>query len=131
MPKKRKRSLIVKDLDRAFSLYVRNRDANLDGFVECITCGAVKHWKTVDCGHFMSRSRYSTRWDELNAYAQCKKCNMTNGGEQFIMARRIDEIHGEGMAEAIHIKSMTTVKLADFELVEMIEEYRQKLNDLI
>jgi len=47
------------------------------------------------------------------------------------MARRIDEIHGDGMAEAIHIKSMTTVKLADFELVEMIEEYRQKLNDLI
>lgn len=129
MAKKRKRSTIVKELDKVFSLWIRQRNANLDGFVECFTCGVVKHWKQIQCGHFMTRSRYSTRWDEENARPQCGKCNMVNGGEQFIFAKKLNE-ESEGKADAIHVASLQTVKFYDWELEEMIEDYKKKLAEL-
>ncbi len=128
--KKRTRSKVVKELDRVFSLYIRQRDANLDGFVECFTCGRSNHWKKLQCGHFMSRSRYATRWDEINCQNQCPKCNLFNQGEQYKFSQQLDEKHGLGTAEALQISSLQTVKYMTYELEEMIDEYKKKLEEL-
>ena len=124
------RSQVVKALDKAFSLYVRQSAADSFGMVECYTCGKRKPWKEVDAGHFQSRAKYSTRWDEQNVKAQCKHCNMTNGGQQFQFGIVLDQEYGEGTATEILIKSnqMSHYSLPD--LREMVESYRLKVKML-
>lgn len=131
MAKKRKRGKLVQELDRLFSLYVRHSNANLDGLVECATCSVVKPVKQMQNGHFMSRGKYATRWEEKNTAPQCKKCNLFNQGEQYKMAQYLDGRWGEGTADEMVRLSNTTVKFADFELQEMIDHYKEKLKDLI
>ena len=127
--KKRKRSLIVKQLDKVFSEYIRRKDVNLDDFVDCFTCGRSYHWKKIQAGHFMSRARYSTRWDEENVRPQCYGCNVMQQGRQFEFAKNLDK-ESQGKADAMHVASLQTVKFADYELEEMIEDYKQKLNEI-
>ena len=68
--------------DRLFSLWVRQRDA-VDGVATCITCGTPHPWRSIHCGHFMSRRHESTRYNEDNAHAQCVHCNTFDQGRQY------------------------------------------------
>ncbi len=130
MPK-RKRKSIVKELDSVFSQYVRRRDSNLDGYVECATCGTCKPVKQMQNGHFQSRGKYPTRWHEHNTGPQCVGCNMFKQGEQYKMSKYLDEKYGEGTADKMVRLSNTTAKFSDADLLEMIEHYKELLNDLI
>ncbi len=128
--KQRKRSTVVKALDKVFSLYVRQRHANLDGFVECVTCERSNHWKKMQCGHFMSRAKYSTRWNELNCQVQCYGCNVMQQGQQYKFSVWLDKEHGEGTSEELVRISNGMVKFSTPELEEMIVDYADKLKDL-
>ncbi len=124
MAKKRNRSKVVKELDGVFSIFIRKRHANLDGFTSCVTCGKVAHWTKLQNGHFMSRGKYATRWNEKNCNVQCSGCNMFKQGEQFKHSLYIDETYGEGTADELLRLSNTTVKFSTPELLEMIEHYK-------
>lgn len=41
-----------------FSLYIRLRDASLDGYVRCCTCSSIKHFKQIQAGHYYSQGAY-------------------------------------------------------------------------
>jgi len=49
-----------KEADKVFSRYIRRKYADKNGNVSCITCGVTKHWKEMDCGHYISRNHLST-----------------------------------------------------------------------
>lgn len=121
--KKTSRKKLIEKLDKAFSVYIRTRNANLDGLVECITCGTVRHWKQMQCGHFMSRVKYATRWNEFNAAPQCQKCNIFNQGEQYKFAKWLEETYGQEKVEEIVRLSNTTAKFSDGDLEEMLSRY--------
>lgn len=123
------RTRLVSKLDAVFSKYIRRRNTT-DGYGSCFTCGSVRHWQEVDAGHFQSRVKMSTRWDEKNVQFQCKRCNMTNGGQQYIFGKRLDEVYGEGTAEELHVKSQKVCKFSAQDLRDMIETYTRKLNEL-
>ena len=125
-----KRSQAVKRLDSWFSKYIRLRDADSSGYVRCITCGTRKYWKEVDAGHFQTRAKYSTRWDERNVNAQCKGCNMVNGGQQYVHGLAIDKKFGEGTADELVILSNQIVKLSTREILDLAEEYKNKCKEL-
>ncbi len=120
----------VKKLDAVFSRYIRLSRADENGIATCITCGCKKPWKEQQCGHFMSRSHYSVRFDELNCDVQCVKCNMFRQGESYIFSLRLDEKHGEGTAEMLHQKSKQSQKIPKEELIEMRKEYQKKFDGL-
>ncbi len=122
------RSKIVKELDKAFSRFIRLSAANLDGFVECYTCGRSYHWKKIQCGHFMSRARYATRWNEDNCRPQCYGCNVMQQGRQYDFGLNLDR-EREGLAEEMHQLSLTTVKFATWELEYMLQDYKNKLKE--
>jgi len=115
---------LVKKLDELFSLYIRQRGADDNGINKCFTCGVTKHWKEGDAGHFQTRAKYSTRWDELNVQFQCKHCNMTNGGQQYTFGKRLDEVYGEGTAESLLIKSNKIAKYSRQDLEELRIKYK-------
>lgn len=125
MPRKASRKTIVKKLDAIFSIYIRRRYAKND-IAECVTCGKQDHWKSLQAGHFMSRKHYSTRWDEDNVEVQCMGCNVYRYGEQYLFAKHL----GEDKADSLLVKSRQIQKFTDIELLEMIEYYKHKVDNL-
>ena len=128
--KKPTRSKLISSLDTVFSVYVRSKDADRAGRVECYTCGISKPWKEVDAGHFQTRAKYSTRWDEMNVKPQCKHCNMTNGGHQYQFALHLDQEYGPGTADEVVRRSNQMRKYSAVELKELIALYLQKVSEL-
>jgi len=116
------RKSIVAKLDKVFSHYIRQR-GSVNGMATCFTCGKVDEWQNMDCGHFMSRKHYATRWDESNCQVQCKSCNVFRYGEQFKFGINLDQQFGSGTAEGLLSKSRETAKFSNNELLELIEYY--------
>ena len=113
---------LKKELDSWFSKYIRLRDATDLGVAQCFTCGKKDHWKNLQCGHFMSRKHYSTRWDETNCQVQCAGCNVFRYGEQYKFGRNLDIELGNGTADSLEVKSRQIVKYDNFELLELINQ---------
>ena len=124
MKKPTRKSLVIK-LDTIFSQYIRRKDA-INEIAECITCNKRDHYKKLQCGHFMSRSHYSTRWLETNVGVQCYSCNITSQGMQY----RFSQYLGDKLSEEMYIKSKQIVKFADVDLIDMIEYYTNKVTYL-
>ena len=126
---------IKNKLDKVFSLYIRLKDANVDGFTSCVTCGKYAHFKELQCGHFQSRRHMSTRWDEDNCNVQCSGCNVFKHGEQFLHAKYIDKKHGKGFSDKLVTKANTLTKFSDNDgnelyrnIVERVREQQDRLN---
>ena len=117
-------SKLKKQLDKWFSLYIRLRDANEYGMVQCFTCGIVRHYKDgMQNGHFQSRKHLATRFDEENCQVQCVKCNMFSQGEQFKFGINLDAKYGEGTAEELEFLARTTMKFSNYDYEDKISYY--------
>lgn len=126
MAKKPARKTIITKLDNIFSQYIRLRYSKNE-IAECVTCGKQDHWKKLQAGHFISRKHYSTRWDEDNVQVQCVSCNVYRYGEQYLFSKYL----GETLSDELIAKSRLIVKFSDVELLEMIEHYKNKVNNLL
>jgi len=84
----------------------------------------------MDAGHFQTRVKYSTRWDEMNVKPQCKGCNLTNGGHQYLFGLYLNQLYGTGTAEEIVRRSNELRKFSTVELREMAALYQQKVIEL-
>ena len=124
-------SKLKKELDKWFSLYIRLRDANEYGMVQCFTCGIVRGYKDgMQNGHFQSRKHMATRFDEENCQNQCIKCNIFRSGEQYLFSLRLDEKYGEGTAEELEHLARTTLKISRVEYEEQISYYKNLVENL-
>ena len=125
-------SKLKKELDKWFSLYIRLRDANEYGMVQCFTCGKVGHYKTggMQNGHFQSRKHMATRFDTENCQVQCIKCNMFSQGEQFKFGLNLDAKYGEGTAEELEYLARTTFKISRAEYEDYISYYKNIVENL-
>tara|TARA_R100000231_G_scaffold97827_2_gene73069 strand:+ start:32 stop:421 length:390 start_codon:yes stop_codon:yes gene_type:complete len=128
MPKKPSRKTLVRKLDTVFSKYIRQRGADKYGICTCVTCGKKLHIsdKNLHCGHFISRKHYSTRWDENNAACQCSYCNSYRYGEQYKFSLYL----GKDLSESLHLQSKLAVKFSNTDLVNMIDDFNEKLEKL-
>ncbi len=125
--KELKNSELIKILDKEFSIFIRrsNRIQGKD-YCQCGTCSFKGYWKEMQCGHFMTRNHLATRWEEKNCLPQCGGCNGPKGGMQYIMAQTLNQIHGKQTAEQMEIKSKNFWKPMPFELIHLIQHYREQ-----
>ncbi len=123
-------SKLKKELDKWFSLYIRLRDSNEYGMVQCFTSGRVYHYKSMHAGHFMSRKRLATRWCETNVQPQSPADNLFGQGEQYKFGLHLDSKYGEGTAEEIQFKSRNTLKMSRADYEEKISYYKEIVNKL-
>lgn len=86
-----------------FSMFIRLRDADAFGRVQCITCQRSGPWKQFDAGHYLTRAKESTLFDEHNVHAQCKGCNRFQGGKFFEHEQAI--VRKYGALELIRLKN--------------------------
>lgn len=116
---------LIATLDRWFSKFIRLRDSDANGFCRCVTCPKILPWKEMDAGHFISREKIVTRYDEKNVHAQCPWCNRFKAGNQFEHGQAIDRIHGKGTAERLNtIGKIRGGKVDSFYLEKLIEGYK-------
>lgn len=129
--KKVSRSAAKKRADTWFSRYVRKKAANSHGNARCFTCGASGDWKhEMQAGHFQSRAKHSIRWSELNVKCQCVRCNISNGGQQYIFGLRLDDLHGPGTAQKLVEAGMELSHYTVQDLLDIADTYRTKYNAL-
>lgn len=95
---------------KAFSLFIRLRDSDANGIVTCCTCGSRKPWKKVQAGHYVTRAKEATLFDEQCVQGQCAGCNMWQGGKPLEFEQYLDRKYGKGTAEKIRIKAVQPCK---------------------
>jgi hypothetical protein len=120
----------IKPLDDAYSLYIRYRDVEDNGYGNCCTCGKLVMVKGGQCGHFMSRKHMATRFDEQNTALQCVSCNIFNQGRQLEFSKFIDKKYGPGTADRILARSRGTRKFEQFEIDALTKHYKAEAERL-
>ena len=118
---------LIKELDKWFSLYIRQKDANFKGFVKCYTCDKKMNWKESDAGHYIKRNHLGARWDERNVKPQCARCNRWLNGNQDEFAVRLMEDYGSDILEELQELKRTVFKPTREGLKQQIEIYKLKV----
>lgn len=124
-------AILKKHADDIFSLAIRLRDCDKEGYGKCITCNAVcffysgfeqknQHKCFSQNGHFRSRAKMSTRFHKQNNHSQCQGCNGKGGGKPYEYGLAIDKLYGDGTSIKIHELSLKTVKFGRMEYIEVI-----------
>lgn len=147
-PKKQKTpslTILRRRADALFGHYVRLRDAEFYGVDwkgECISCGRIytvrwydedqKRWrwgKQDNIGHFVGRSNYFLRYDEINTNLQCVRCNKWLSGNNSAYAKGIDEKYGDGTATQLLYTAEEHVdhKLTREQLEQVIQASKEYL----
>jgi hypothetical protein len=117
-------------LDKVFSRFIRLRDCCGSDQGPCCTCGKIVIWKYGDAGHFQTRGRLNTRFDERNVNLQCKYCNGPMSGQQYLHGIFIDHRHGVGTADELLYLSRQSRKITRVEYVDLIEHYNARVKEL-
>lgn len=126
---KRKKSSPKDKLDKLFSEYVRRSAADDRGYVKCVTCGKVAHWKDgMQAGHYVPRNHLAIRYDETNVHVQCVGCNVFKKGNMDAYALFMLRTYGREKLEELERKKHEITKNFDYE--GTINEYKEKLTEL-
>ena len=115
---------VAKDLQRL----VRMKAADKDGFCRCVSCGVLKHWKEMDGGHFISRSKLATKLETTNVHPQCKRCNGFSTSTTVLDYRDyMVEMYGKEWVEWLRKESQKIKKWTRPELLELHLEIKEQL----
>jgi len=115
------RKRLVKKLDNIFSLYIRARDKD-----KCFTCGTKQN---PTCGHLITRSKYSVRWDEKNAFCQCASCNLHHEYNSHIFTSAYIKKFGAPAYMALVRLANKSHKFLDSELEALYQHFKTKYED--
>lgn len=128
--KKSDRKYWIDQLDKVFSLYIRLRDSREFHYkaFRCISCGEVKPFNMMDCGHFVSRNCYALRWEPQNAWGECSRCNRMLGDhligyrKNLIIKLGTDAISSSAIAQALEPqKKLELIKKLGEQRVQALE----------
>lgn len=120
-----------KKLWKIFSLYIRLKFSDENGYCKCYTCGAIRYYTDLDCGHGIGRQHKATKFDEKNNRPQCKPCNGFHGGMRERFKEAMDKEHGAGTWDLMEIKSRQKSTMGAFEIYELEKYYKQEVKELI
>jgi len=132
--KKETRAGVVRRLDKVFSFYIRLRGSvEYDGekMAICVTCKSMKRWQDQQNGHFFTRGRQSTRWDEMNCNVQCMRCNVFLKGNYINYTYYMIDTYGREAVDDLERKSLKSIKIPSTKLKEMIEYYSGQVDLLL
>ena len=123
---------LVRKLDRTFSEYVRLRDSKPFGYkyFRCISCGQIKPYDQMDCGHFIGRMHMATRFDEQNCNGECRVCNRFSPDHMIYYQRNLELKIGKDKVDLLIAKGRQTKKWSAFELELLIKYYTERVKEM-
>lgn len=120
----------VKRLDKVFALYIRLRDVMPSGYGKCISCGKIKPYRELDCGHFYGRMNMSTRFDEDNCHGECQGCNRVKSDHLIYYQENLIKKIGVARFSTLTERARSIRKWSDSELQELIKHYTAEVKRL-
>ena len=115
---------LKKELDRVFSIYIRQKFSDTNGDNTCYTCGKTGTIKTMQNGHFVSRQYLATRWSEDNCRIQCAGCNIFGNGKPLDFEERLKKDLGSEYVETMKASRHISLKLDRHWYTAEIEKYK-------
>jgi hypothetical protein len=108
-----------------FSKYIRQRDADDNGMVACISCGKMDFIYTMDSGHYIPKTYgLSIYFEEKNVHPQCTGCNRFRRGNLTAYAIALRKRYGENILEELDALKHQTRKFSRSDYEELIEKYK-------
>ena len=112
------------------SKIIRLQAADDTGYVRCVSCGVVKHWKAMQAGHFLAGRRGFILFDERGIHPQCGHCNVFSKNavvEYFIFMQRE---YGQEVIDELRALKHKIVHWNIPDLKQQIEGYKERLEKL-
>lgn len=119
----RSRKSLIKEADRVFSLYIRNRGETF-GYNHCFTCPTYLPIEALQCGHFRARRYLNTRWHPFNCWPQCNTCNVEKHGNLEVYEAKLVALYGQDAVDAIYELSTALEKITDEYIRNIINKYK-------
>ena len=110
---------------QAILAIVEGVDTN--GYATCYTCGVKKHWKELQCGHFVSRAHNSLRFDPRNTKVQCPGCNIFKSGNLDVYALKLTQEYGNDILLELNREKQKIKQFTAQELKDLLAHYQQKV----
>jgi hypothetical protein len=111
---------------KAFSLYIRMKDATEDRTVNiCYTCGEFKDIKKMNAGHGIGGRNNAILFEERIVRPQCIGCNLWGRGQYQIFTRQLIDELGLEVYDQIVTQSRVPVKYSVTQLLEIEEKYKK------
>ncbi len=88
-------------LDAIFSKIIRKVHLN-----HCHSCGQFHKEQDLQCGHYIGRSNFSTRYDLKNALPVCMTCNYYDASHVEKLGLKLIELYGENVIDELNIKKI-------------------------
>ena len=128
-PRKPSTASLVKKLDRVFSEYIRLRDSKPYGYkyFRCISCGQIKPYEQMDCGHFIGRMHMATRFDEENCHGECRMCNRFSPDHMIYYQRNLERLIGRSRLDLLIARGKGTKKWTAWELEILCNHYSEEV----
>lgn len=123
-------AILTDDLDIIFSQLIRLKEADEHGMVKCYTCDEIKHWKQIQCGHFIPRAQMPTRFSEKNCRPQCKQCNEDKRGNLVVFSERL-EVEEPGIVSILEEQSRGIQDYGRDELKALIADTSRRVKLLL
>lgn len=118
-----------------FSQYVRLRDCirttGSTDYGKCITCGEVKSFEELHCGHFISGRGNSLFFEESNSHCQCSVCNTSLGGNPEIYRMKMIKKYGIEEVERLESLRHVPVKMRESDFLEYYSKFRGEFKRLM
>jgi hypothetical protein len=121
------RKKLIAKADKVFSEYIRKRDNYV-----CFVCGKQGSEKdgVMQCGHLFTRADYTVRWDEMNAWCQCRGCNFRHEYDWFPFYHAVLNHYHMDRLDYLTERRRDKKKLTNPDIEEIIKYYQDKLNEL-
>lgn len=123
-PKKLTDGQLKKRVWKEFSIYIRLRGADSEGWNQCCTCSVRKFWKDLQAGHFLRGRLSANLFSETGTHPQCYSCNVGKQGEVVIYYRFMLRTYGESVIDELIAQNNQTHKWAGGELQSLLDKYK-------
>ena len=122
---------LLKVADRVFSLYIRLRDINDDGFGICCSSGRYTDWSQIQNGHYISRKYMKYRFSEINCNGQSAMDNVRLSGNIVEYRRFMIEKYGVEAELALFLGSKEEFHYNSEFLLDVIKIYAPQVKKML
>lgn len=90
----------------------------------CYTCLKDYSIAQLQCGHYMRRDYFMTRWNEMNCHPQCNHCNVEMHGNLKVYRMRLVAEYGESAVEQLEQLARRSGKVTTLDVQAVIDQYK-------
>jgi len=122
-PKQPKTSALKKKAWTQFSIFIRTRGADSEGFNVCVTCRIKKYWRDLQAGHFIQGRHNANLFDERGTNPQCYSCNVGRYGAAVLYYKWMLAHYGQEVIDELLEQNQQTRKWQAGELEALLAKY--------